>query len=351
MTRLLLILSLVSLSLVIPAAALAQTGAPSPQDLRVLSLGGFLGQLDGFCEAPGGTYDCDAAKQPGVQPCATPAGTLPPTTQFPMTMGGLLGGRRLIDATRASAPTPLVLVTGNNQVANFAFLNRQVLSSNEKGQANLTPTSNADRLGQTQARFSRFWRYMDDLNADAIGMGAEDFVRSLRDPRESLTPRQVTDRGAILQEWIADVTRAGRGLPLIASNAVVRVRRKGTSDLNAVENGDVSLSGIDEDESADWLTKVTVRHPNRGGIGTQSDRARTDRGCRGPKAARHGDHNGTSRQEGRGGARGEDNRPEVERWWTEASLSIPGGGHSRRRHQSTVVPDPSGAHAPRFDGS
>ena len=124
------------------------------------------------------------AKQPGLQSCAGADGTLK-NGGWPIALGGLLGAQSWITAERAKGGAPIVVIPGNNQVANFTFLREQVLVPNANYRSPEQPGIPADtREGQAQRQILRFWYEMGALKADAIGLSAEDFVRSLRDPRE-----------------------------------------------------------------------------------------------------------------------------------------------------------------------
>jgi hypothetical protein len=273
---------LLALSVLTPGSAAAQAASPSeikvPVDINLLTIGGFLGQLDGFCEEPGGTYDLEFARQDGVQGCAEKDGTFNREAdkqrkehkepQWPVTLGGLLGGKAWVERER-KATNAVVVVTGNNQVANFTFLDEASLLNPPTGpvkKEELQP--DAERTVQTGARFRRFWQEMAALDADAIGLAAEDFVRSLRDPREADTPDAPTkNRPSIFYRWLQQITAPANGPRIISSNAYIKLKETGWFDeLQKVKHDGFSLAGIDEDESAGWLTGVTVNHPDQADI-------------------------------------------------------------------------------------
>jgi hypothetical protein len=272
MPRLLLVLFVAVLS---PAIAAGQDSKPSPLQFRILATGGFLGQMDGFCEQPGGTYDLKFGDNPLAQKCPdkTAASKDAPVPKlsagkdaWPIAMGGLLGARTWL-RTQAKVESDfalrsnsdLIVLTGNNQVANFTFLDEKVLL----GYAiptNFDPLADADtpRDAQIQLRFWRYWQEMANLKADAIGLSSEDFLRSLRDPREEPKQQVVKNRASILQRWL---TRIKSTTPIIASNAVVKFRHTTDGGMNEVQAGGFELAGVDDDDSVGWLTAVEVGHP------------------------------------------------------------------------------------------
>jgi hypothetical protein len=173
----------------------------------------------------------------------------------------LLGARSWIAAERAKGGSPLVVIPGNNQAANFTFLREQVLLPNAN-YLSLQQPPGLSREAQAQRQILRFWYEMGALQADAIGLSAEDFVRSLRDPREE-RGAGVRDRGSILHRWLRQVTDQGRGIPVIGSNAIVTTSAR---HLNVIKHGAFALAGIDERRSADWMTTIEVAHPKRPNI-------------------------------------------------------------------------------------
>ena len=249
-----------------PAIAFAQSAPAKPVTFQVdvVAVGNFLGQLDGFCEQPGGTYDINLRGNPLIQSCADSSGALR-KGEWPVALGGLLGAQTQINAIRSSA-SPLVLVQGNNQVANFTFLNRQQLLDSKVNYTSspepllLSKEKPTDQVQLRQARFVRFWQELAALKPAAIGLGTEDFVRSLRDPLDQ-SSAEAKDRGAIFQRWLYLVT--SQGLPLIGSNAVIKTTGH---ELSVVEDDDFSLAGITKDQTTDWMTQVKVAHPRRAGI-------------------------------------------------------------------------------------
>jgi hypothetical protein len=263
MSRVLAVLIVVLLT---PLAGRAQD--IPPQDLKVLAIGGFLGQLDGWCEEPGGTYDLSTIAGDAFLPCADISGDVPAKKDplKPVSMGGLVGARAWVPQTRPA--DTILVIPGNNQVANFTFLDENRLfnlKNDPVEDKELEATVPRDQ--QVEARFRRFWQKMADLKADAIGLGSEDFVRSLRDPREhdaqGNRKKPAKNRPSILYRWLQQV----KALPIIGSNVVVKLKEpRWFEALNDVEEDDYSLEGITDDDSAAWLTKLTVNHPKDGGV-------------------------------------------------------------------------------------
>jgi hypothetical protein len=246
--------------LVMLVAALCTPVYAVAQEVNVITLGGFLGQMDGWCEYPGGTYDHEFARPGELKGCANIEGEVKQRTDTnaPFSLGGLLGAIDWVTEQRTK-PNPLVVLSGNNQVANFTFLDEARLISVPR---DFVINPGATRPEQTQARFWRFWREMQNLKADAIGLGVEDFVRSLRDPRDAAdesTPTPVADRPAIFYRWLQRITGADWELPLISSNAVVKLRGPA---LNTVTTNGYTLENISAKESVGWLTDLEVTHPS-----------------------------------------------------------------------------------------
>lgn len=272
-----LLLALIVL-LLCPGRSFAQDAppaAPPRPNFNLLAAGGFLGQLDGFCEQPGGTYDQLRKPDlkpapPPLQPCADIGGKAA-TATWPAAFGGVLGVRTKIDAVKTEGIQPLVVLSGNNQVAQFAFLKTGAL--NAKAQYFGTPVEvkvTDDQPTQRKNRLLRFWQQIAALKPAAIGLGAEDFVRSLRDPRDALVtgpdrptpdPIDIPDRGSILHRWLRQVI--SQGLPIIGTNVVIQMRG---DDLNDIKRDEFSLEGIKKNESVDWMKEIRVTHPTRTGI-------------------------------------------------------------------------------------
>lgn len=255
--------------------AAAQNASPAgPVPFRVIATGGFLGQLDGFCEQPGGTYDepgkTTGAAATSLQPCAEKTGA-GADAKWPAVLGGVLGVRTRIELAKANGITPLVVLAGNNQVANFTFRNSGASDATVNYAGTPIPIDPKEPQSiQRKRRLWRFWQNIAALKPAAIGLGAEDFVRSLRDPRDvpgnasANAPDQITDvidRGSIFQRWTARAI--SQGLPIIGTNVVIKMRG---DHLNVVKSDDFSLTGIKENESTDWMSEIKVAHPSTDGI-------------------------------------------------------------------------------------
>lgn len=257
---------ILTLILSTPLTALGQERSPVP--VKVVTLGGFLGQLDGWCEFPGGSYDHSFAQREDLIGCADVGGRVTPRRpDSPFALGGLIGARAWV-AEQQKQPETIVVVSGNNQVANFTFLDERRLLNQALTSVNTTVDPKAPRPDQTQARFWRFWRDMSLLKADAIGLATEDFVRSLRDPRDMADrSAPVGNRPSTFYRWLQEITGQPHGPKLVSSNTVVRIRRKGRSnDLNIVQKEGYSLDGVSDDESVGWLTELKVTHPAGEGL-------------------------------------------------------------------------------------
>lgn len=271
------LLFLLALSILLQLPASAQTPTRPPQNLstagpvqlRVLAAGNFLGQSDGFCEQPGGTYDTLTSKD-GLQSCADINGTRA-GDPWPAALGGVMGVRTRIDTLKKAGPAPMLVLSGNNQVANFAFLNDEALDAraNYRGLPVEVTVTQPQTL-QRKNRLLRFWQQIAAMKPEAIGLGAEDFVRSLRDPRDAPVnaspgmprpPKDLPPRGSILHRWLRHVT--SQGLRIIGSNVVIKTS---AGDLNVVKKDKFSLEGIKKNESADWMSEVKVNHPTVAGI-------------------------------------------------------------------------------------
>ena len=244
-------------------AAQAQTTTPTSSRLRILTIGSFLGQFDGFCEDPGGTYDLESARTP-YAPClpggpggpsgrAAPADAAAKGQRWPAALGGLLGARRWLDEERAlkGGPEPLLLLTGNNQLWDFGSTSPVPAPSRAADAAYAAQTKSRD---VALRRSDLFWREVAALRPTAVALGPEDFIRSLRTSPEGRDATAVNrDAARRFVEWVRD----GRNPPFLASNAVVTITKPG---LNTIDHGPYELM-IDEDSSIDWVGSLTLQHP------------------------------------------------------------------------------------------
>jgi hypothetical protein len=273
-------------SLVAWLLAAATTNAQSParadstppeRPLRVLAVGGLLGQFDGYCEHPGGPYDLELQGVSHCQP-GGPGGDGPAIThgKWPAALGGLLGVERWVRSDRQHAAR-LVLMTGNNQTPDFAD---EVLVALKGDRSPATQdvirppvaTSAVQQTRQAQLvtpdtgaiRSKIFWRRLRTLMPHAVALGPEDFIRSLR---ASIAGRSALPNGAAgrFVRWVRHQMAAAPdetgGLPLLASNVVIRTTSKG---LNTLKDADgFELMELSADSSVDWLSVLTVTHPCR----------------------------------------------------------------------------------------
>ena len=163
--------------------------APEP-NLRITAVGGFLGYLDGL-------------------------------TKDQTTRGGLLGVQDWLSG-RVSSPNgapafvrgrDLLLVTGNNVPLETGGNGRSTAPA---------------------------WSALSALQADAVALSIDDFLRSLR-------------RTGGAPDFLRDLHSAEMP-PLVASNAIVRARKK---NMNRIVAEGLGLE-ISSDESVGWLTKIRV---------------------------------------------------------------------------------------------
>ena len=179
-------------------------GAVQAPNLTIRVFGGLLGQIEGFCEPPGGTYDWGRALTADEQ-CDPSNGS-----RGSAWLGGALGVRGTLSALHPGS-SDLLVVAGNNQPASFG---------------------------------SNVWGHIAALNPHAVGLGRADFTRLLRG---------ATASGRVMRDWV----RNSAALPLLASNVIVR---RTASDLNTVKSGGVELH-LPDNASVGWLTSVKIDMP------------------------------------------------------------------------------------------
>jgi len=246
----------------VPAPVQAPTPVPVRIDLDILAIGGFLGQWDGFCEYPGGSYDLPWWETKAAQPCPAADGrTIPENGR--RAFGGLLGAKSWVQAKRVKLPQSLLIVAGNNQLPNFASLGGRALAATAPAQREQPQSRTDTRVQQAQRKVVDFWADLRSLSPTAIGLGPEDLVRSLRplDGLDGSGPTPSDDPASVFVHWVSQITAGEPRLPLIASNIVIRARNRGAGDLNTLKKDKVSLQGMEDDSSTDWLSAVTIGHP------------------------------------------------------------------------------------------
>jgi hypothetical protein len=255
------------------------TSANSITNLRLLAIGNFIGQFDGFCEPPGGAYDLALSGQ--VTPCRPggPGGNAPANggadastdDSWPAALGGLIGAENWIKAHPGDQGRPArLLLQGNNQTPDFAdYLSKDhgrqkdaAIAPVEQYRAAVTQTKRDTvrrRQQRAEAASQTFWDRVAQLKPAAIALGPDDFYRSLRlsaDTRDAMVPIE-TDTAA--SRFVAWVREKRDELELLASNAIVSVAGK---ELNDVDSADSRYAlKLDDRSSIGWLKQFTVEHP------------------------------------------------------------------------------------------
>jgi hypothetical protein len=252
--------------------------AAVPANLRLIAIGNFLGQFDGFCEPPGGPYDLALESveycHPGGPGGTPPAGEKKPIdSPWPAALGGLIGAENwLADNRDAARPTPRLLIHGNNQTPDFAdFLaNRAKSSADASGvrpmrsmPASAVGTKASRRYAQAESASRLFWDRLATLKPAAVALGPDDFYRSLRPSaatRALDAAERVSETDTTASRFVEWVRTEQRRLPLLASNAILSVTGKRLNRLHVP--GDTSYRlDLAEDASIGWLKQFTVAHP------------------------------------------------------------------------------------------
>lgn len=195
-----------------PASAQAEqtsqfeTPCKAADCLSVLTAGGLLGYLDGFPEYRGwpldgvrdGSETQSALNQTRQQARDAKSSADTGTREF---LGGLIGLRRWQSSHQSVVNQSYLLMSGNNHPQQVG-----------------APDTPGLRPNAMPAEMEKFWTEVDDLHADAIGVGVEDIHRWLA---------QTTVPG--VQEWL----RTHTSRPLIASNIIIT---GSGPDLNVIED-------------------------------------------------------------------------------------------------------------------
>lgn len=214
-----------------------QPPAQSPPDrahLRIRAVGGFLGQVAGFPEYPGGPEETYFGLKP---------------------LGGALG---VIDwlATQRRDRTNLdewLIIAPNNQASDFA---NAMMNAGPGYAATPRPITFAGVPMSMTDTVSWFWNDVTRMTPDVVALGPDDFIRSLR------APSAVRPAGAALvtrKEPAADFIKWLRDIPLpfLATNVAVRRQRP---NLNSDGKGPIKWS-LDEDFSVSWISPITLTVP------------------------------------------------------------------------------------------
>lgn len=239
--------------------ATAALGANTPdKPVTIVSFGGLLGQWDGFCEEPATEFYRDTTEK--LLPCLPKDGAKDGKKDvWPAALGGLVGIREKIEAKKENWPGAFLVLQADNQLPDFADTRTPVRVGLAQG-----PEQQA-RIQQVPVQKSyadKYWDGIAKLGPRAVGLGAEDFHRSLRvsrtireasdaDPSDTAARRFVT--------WVRGRLGAPEPVPFLASNIVVKTRQR---DVNKVEDAAMPYRLVlDEDVSAGWLRELQIEHP------------------------------------------------------------------------------------------
>lgn len=217
-------------ALVVVALLGTRAGAQTPPTQTIRVFGGLLGQVEGFCEDPGGTYDWNQPKAPGsqVQADAIKAGGNRTGTDLVKCgpengsrgsrwVGGSFGLTKAI-AKAAPQTSDLLIVGGNNRGAQF---------------------------GQ------RVWDHIAALAPTVVALGPEDFVRAMTGNDTSKGVVKAPLPASHVVSWVRGESR----LPFLASNVAIRRVRSG---LTTVEDNGFTLHVDDEDDTVSWIASLKI---------------------------------------------------------------------------------------------
>jgi hypothetical protein len=191
------------------ALAVAPAFGRSEEPFRLFVTGGFLGQLDGFQELPVAPYTGETA------------GVMKP-------WGGLDAASDWI-ARYYGKDKDFLLISPDNFPLHFEW---------EK----VCPAGAANQ--------DEYWKTFLTLNADAIGLGKEDLLRALH----SGDDKSKNGRGQRLDRFLKWMRGGSCGLPLIASNMIVKETKQG---INAVSSGPVKVH-LSADESVPLTDQLVI---------------------------------------------------------------------------------------------
>jgi hypothetical protein len=232
----------------------AHAQEPREPNVRLLAIGNFLGQFDGFCEPPGAPYDLPAA----VTPCLPggPGGIEQPTDEdkkaaagvpWPAALGGLIGAERWIaENPSEQRPRARLLLQGNNQTPDFA-------------DSLAAATKDPRRKERALSAHLAFWDRIARLQPTVIALGPDDLYRSLRLSSEvarGTTANESDTTASRFVDWVRD--KQGT-LPFVASNTIVSVTGR---KLEAIAPSDERYELLlDEESSIGWLKEFSIKHP------------------------------------------------------------------------------------------
>lgn len=246
----------------------SQTGGPA--NVRLLAVGNFLGQFDGFCEPPGGPYDLMLSKALNRCHPGGPGGNVPANgagvpaaadSPWPAALGGLIGAETWIDANLSKTrPAVRLLLQGNNQTPDFA----DVLAKDWPYRSPVTSRqrSNVHRRQQRAASASDlFWNRIARLRPRAVALGPDDFYRSLRLSSDARRAKTIDESDTSASRFVQWVRQKQDVVPFLASNTIVSVNAR---KLNTVKSGSRARRYelvLAEGSSVGWLKELAIKHP------------------------------------------------------------------------------------------